>query len=127
MPIFHNSGHVPVGCQEILPYFSHLELESLPTGGWGYDHYPMSAAYSRNLGLDFLGMTGKFHRTWGEFGGFKHPNALRYEWAAMLAKVPSIRASAEHPRKRQVFLRSPETFQALPQHFLKEIFRWRQQ
>ena len=85
MPIFHNSGHVPVGCQEILPYFSHLELESLPTGGWGYDHYPMSAAYSRNLGLDFLGMTGKFHRTWGEFGGFKHPNALRYECAAMLA------------------------------------------
>ena len=24
-------------------------------------------------------MTGKFHSTWGEFGGFKHPNALRYE------------------------------------------------
>jgi hypothetical protein len=32
-----------------------------------------------------LGMTGKFHTTWGEFGGFKHPNALRYECAAMLA------------------------------------------
>jgi hypothetical protein len=30
-------------------------------------------------------MTGKFHTTWGEFGGFKHPNALRYECAAMLA------------------------------------------
>jgi len=85
MPIFHNSGNVTFGDREILPYFSHLELESLPTGGWGYDHYPMSAAYSRNLELDFLGMTGKFHRAWGEFGGFKHPNALRYECAAMLA------------------------------------------
>ena len=85
MPIFHNSGNLTIGDHEILPYFSHLELESLPTGGWGYDHYPMSAAYSRNLGLDFLGMTGKFHRAWGEFGGFKHPNALRYECAAMLA------------------------------------------
>ena len=85
MTIFHNAGHITMGDTEILPYFSHLELESLPTGGWGYDHYPMSAAYSRKLGLEFLGMTGKFHTTWGEFGGFKHPNALRYECAAMLA------------------------------------------
>jgi hypothetical protein len=46
----------------------------------------MSAAYCRKLDLDFLGMTGKFHTTWGEFGGFKHPNALRYECAAMLAQ-----------------------------------------
>ena len=30
-------------------------------------------------------MTGKFHTTWGEFGGFKRPNALVYECAAMLA------------------------------------------
>ena len=45
----------------------------------------MSAKYACNLPLDFLGMTGKFHTTWGEFGGYKHPNALRYECAAMLA------------------------------------------
>ncbi len=86
MPVFHNSGNVTKGDREILPYFSHLELESLPTGGWGYDHYPMSAAYCRKLGLEFLGMTGKFHTSWGEFGGFKHANALRYECAAMLAQ-----------------------------------------
>ena len=86
MPVFHNSGSVKAGNRAILPYFSHLELESLPTGGWGYDHYPLSAAYCRQLGMDFLGMTGKFHTTWGEFGGFKHPNALRYECAAMLAQ-----------------------------------------
>lgn len=30
-------------------------------------------------------MTGKFHLSWGEFGGFKHPNALRYEAALSLA------------------------------------------
>lgn len=84
-PVFHNSGHITRGQRDILPFFSHLELESLPTGGWGYDHFPMSAKYAVNLGLDFLGMTGKFHTTWGEFGGQKHPNALRYECAAMLA------------------------------------------
>ena len=85
MPIFHNSGHITRGNRRILKHFSHLELESLPTGGWGYDHFPVSARYCANLGLDFLGMTGKFHTTWGEFGGYKHPNALRYECAAMVA------------------------------------------
>jgi hypothetical protein len=85
MPVFHNSGHIRRGQREILPYFSHLEIESLPTGGWGYDHFPLSAKYCQKLDLDFLGMTGKFHGTWGEFGGYKHPNALRYECAAMLA------------------------------------------
>lgn len=85
MPVFHNAGHITPGDRAILPFFSHLELESLPTGGWGYDHFPMSAKYVNSLGLDYLGMTGKFHTSWGEFGGFKHPNALRYECAAMLA------------------------------------------
>lgn len=86
MPVFHNSGHIPRGRRDLLKWFSHLELESLPTGGWGYDHFPLSAKYCKNLDkFDFLGMTGKFHTTWGEFGGYKHPNALRYECAAMLA------------------------------------------
>lgn len=85
MPVFHNSGHISQGENEILKYFSHLELESLPTGGWGYDHFPLSAKYASNLDFDFLGMSGKFHTSWGEFGGFKHPNALRYECAAMIA------------------------------------------
>jgi hypothetical protein len=85
MPVFHNSGHIRQGHREILPFFSHLELESLPTGGWGYDHFPLSAKYVGKLGMEFLGMTGKFHSTWGEFGGYKHPNALRYECCAMLA------------------------------------------
>ena len=85
LPVFHNSGHIARGRREILPYFSHLELESLPTGGWGYDHFPVSAKYAHLLDKDILGMTGKFHTTWGEFGGYKHPNALRYECAAMLA------------------------------------------
>ena len=85
MPIFHNSGHIHKDKPEILEYFSHLEMESLPTGGWGYDHFPMSVKYSMNGEHQYLGMTGKFNTTWGEFGGFKHPNALLYETSAMLA------------------------------------------
>lgn len=83
--IFYNSGHInKFGKDRYAPY-THLELESLPTGGWGYNHYPSSARYAAKLGLDFLGQTGKFHTSWGEFGGFKHPQALDYECAFMAA------------------------------------------
>lgn len=85
IPLFHNSGHISRGDKRIIPFQTHLELESLPTGGWGYDHFPLSARYAMMTGMEFLGMTGKFHTTWGEFGGYKHPNALRYEAAAMTA------------------------------------------
>lgn len=83
--IFHNSGHIHCGRRDLADIDTHLELESLPTGGWGYDHFPKSARYVSSLGKEYLGMTGKFHLSWGEFGGFKHPNALRYEVALSLA------------------------------------------
>ena len=85
MRMTQNSGNVTRGDRRFLKHVTHLELESLPTWGWGYDHFPMGAKYAQATGMEFLGMTGKFHTTWGEFGGFKHPNALRYECAAMLA------------------------------------------
>jgi hypothetical protein len=86
MPLFFNSGHIRRGSREhIAKYYSHLELESLPTAGWGYDHFPVSARYVDPLGIPFLGMTGKFHFTWGEIGGYKRPEALVYECGAMLA------------------------------------------
>ncbi|MFC3771551.1 beta-galactosidase [Paenibacillus sp. GCM10012303] len=85
MPVFHNGGHIPQGRRDLAKRNTHLELESLPTGGWGYDHFPLSARYVQGLGMPYLGMTGKFHTTWGEFGGYKHPNALRYETALSLA------------------------------------------
>ncbi|HKJ91315.1 MAG TPA: hypothetical protein VJ960_09310, partial [Oceanipulchritudo sp.] len=83
--IFHNSGHIAKGARSRWPFFTHLELESLPTGGWGYDHFPISAKYASTLGKEFLGMTGKFHTMWGEFGGYKRPVALDYECAQMVA------------------------------------------
>ena len=85
LPVFHNAGHIRHGRRDLAYMNTHLELESLPTGGWGYDHFPMSVAYVRNLDMEYLGMTGKFHKSWGEFGGYKHPNALRYEVALSAA------------------------------------------
>ena len=85
LPLFHNGGHIRQGRRDLVNCNTHLELESLPTGGWGYDHFPFSARYCQGLGVDYLGMTGKFHGSWGEFGGFKHPNALRFEVALTAA------------------------------------------
>ncbi|MGN7360246.1 beta-galactosidase trimerization domain-containing protein [Paenibacillus sp. SAF-054] len=85
LPIFHNGGHIRRGRRDLAEMNTHLELESLPTGGWGYDHFPLSARYVQPLGMPYLGMTGKFHTSWGEFGGYKHPNALRYETSLSLA------------------------------------------
>lgn len=85
MRIFHNGGHIKRGRRDLAKMNTHLEIESLPTGGWGYDHFPLSARYVQNLGMEYLGQTGKFHTTWGEFGGYKHPNALRYETSLNIA------------------------------------------
>lgn len=85
LPFFHNGGHIRRGRRDLAGYNTHLELESLPTGGWGYDHFPLSARYAQTLDMPYLGMTGKFHTSWGEFGGYKHPNALLYETALSLA------------------------------------------
>ncbi|MCS6758166.1 MAG: beta-galactosidase trimerization domain-containing protein [Candidatus Devosia euplotis] len=85
MRIFYNCGHIhKQGPKRFAPH-SCLELESLPTGGWGYNHFPSSARYATTLGLDFVAHTGKFHTSWGEFGGFKHPGELEYEAAQMVA------------------------------------------
>ena len=85
LTVFHNGGATPRGRRDIIKMNSHIEIESLPTGGWGYDNLPLSARYVQPLGMDFLGMTGKFHLSWGEFGGYKHENALIYETSLAVA------------------------------------------
>jgi len=77
--IYHNSSDKK-GRRDLYPYWSHYEIESLPTGAWGYNHFPSNARYFTMLpNCSVTGQTGKFHRMWGEFGGFKNPVALQYE------------------------------------------------
>ncbi len=83
--IYHN-GTDKKGRYDLYPYWSHYEIESLPTGGWGYNHFPVSARYFTMLPDTLVvGMTGKFHQSWGEFGGFKSALALRYEVAQIMS------------------------------------------
>ena len=83
--IFYNSGHVGPRQAVTADAYSHWELESLPSGGWGYMHFPLSQRYARTTGRDCLGMTGKFHTSWGDFQSYKNEAALQFECFQMLA------------------------------------------
>ena len=47
----------------------------------------MAARYLRNFGLEAQGMTGAFHRSWGDFGTVRNQAALDFECFAMLAQA----------------------------------------
>ncbi|RED55291.1 alpha-amylase family protein [Cohnella lupini] len=83
--IFYNRGHIGTEHREVAAEFSHFELESLPSGLWGYLHFPATIRYARKLGLDCVGVTGKFHTMWGDFHSFKNKAALEFETFRMLA------------------------------------------
>jgi hypothetical protein len=84
-----------LGCQ------THLELESLASGEWGYNHFPMFVRYNQTLGKEIIGMNGRFHRSWADFGGYKNPAALEYECFNMLANCAKVCVGDQlHPRGR---------------------------
>lgn len=83
--IFYNGGHVGPVAVDAKDAFTHWELESLPSGDWGYTHFTNTVRYARTTGMDYLSHTGKFHTMWGDFHSFKNPEALQYECFRMLA------------------------------------------
>jgi hypothetical protein len=96
--VFYNS-RVRQGMGIESQWVSHTEVEALPTGGWGYGFFPFWVRYARNLGLPTMGMTGRFHRSWADFGGLKSPAALKYECGSMLANASACSIGDQmHPR-----------------------------
>jgi hypothetical protein len=81
--VFYNSGfdvHVDgTGGRVRIAHCSHIEIESLPSGFWGYFHFPRLARGAGRWGKPWLGMTGRFQKMWGDFGGIKPQAALEYE------------------------------------------------
>ncbi len=68
-----------VGPRTRYPLMTHAEIESLPSGPWGYQHFSRVARAIGHWGKPWLGMTGRFHRGWGDFGGLKPQAALEFE------------------------------------------------
>ncbi len=83
--IFYNYGHVGVPQRKTRDTYTHFEVESLPSGIWGYLHFPTTVRYARNLGMEYLSHTGKFHTMWGDFNSYKNQAALEFECFHMLA------------------------------------------
>jgi hypothetical protein len=83
--IYYN-GTTDAAMGEMAPYMTHYEVESLPTSGdWGYMHYPVFARQARSYGKEVIGMTGRFHRSWADFGGLKTQDQLDYECGVILS------------------------------------------
>ncbi len=95
--LFFNSGGAEIRTPGRHYLSTHFELEDLPTSWGGYDKMPIRAKYFSASGKEYLGMTGKFHTNWGEFGGFKLPEALRYECAALMAWGAKISVGDQLP------------------------------
>lgn len=81
-----------------MPYFdyrnlhTHVEIECLPSGGWGYDFFWPHASYARNIQDVCLYMTGRFQATWGDFGGYKGKISLENDVYDALCNnfIPSV-------------------------------------
>lgn len=97
--IFYN-GTIERDMRRIADCETHFEVESLPTSGdWGYLHYPVMGRQARTYGKPMIGMTGRFHRSWGDFGGLKTVDQMRYECAVTLAAGGRVCIGDQlHPR-----------------------------
>jgi len=84
--IYFNSGHISPYHRRAAKAFTHHELESLSSSlWWPYPYFQTTARYARTLGKDIVGMTGKFHSTWGDFHSFKSKAALEFDCFQSLA------------------------------------------
>lgn len=119
--IFYNSrlritGETDKGSIPELKYQNGIIIESLPSGPWGYDHFPIMARYLQNFDQSFLGDTGKFQKMWGDFGGLKNPAALDYEVMRMLSLgVAACVGDQMHPRG----ILDPATYELIGSTFEK--------
>jgi len=80
---------------------THLELEILPTGGWGYESLPYAIRYARTLGKPYFTMTGRFHLGWGDFGGLRTFHSLLYDCCYSISNGGTCSIGDHlHPRGR---------------------------
>jgi hypothetical protein len=98
IPICFNSRSL-WNLAEEREFFRQVEIEALPTGGWGYTYFPLNVRHVRTHGLPSIGMTARFHNSWADFGGYKPQAALEYECAQMLAHGAGCSIGDQlHPR-----------------------------
>lgn len=80
------NNQTTLGLADRAPYLSNIDIEALPTGGWGYQYFPVDSRYSRTVGTPVCGQTGRFFASWADFGGLKHPRQLEVEVRGIIAQ-----------------------------------------
>ncbi|MCC6444289.1 MAG: alpha-L-fucosidase [Armatimonadetes bacterium] len=102
---------------------THIEMEILPTGGWGYDYLPSAIRYSRTLGRPYFTMTGRFHGSWGDFGGIRTEHSLLFDCYNSIANGGTCSVGDHmHPRGRL----DPEVYRLIGRVYAKtgELDPW---
>ncbi len=93
---------------------THAELEDLANAWGGYNKLPLRARFFKKQGRPVIAQSGKFNTVWGEFGGFKHPNALKYEATHMVCNgVCAAIGDQLHPQGEM----DPGTYERLGEAF----------
>jgi len=78
---------------------THIEIESLPSEMWGYNHFPLFVNYHNRANEELVGMNGKFHGSWGDFGSIRNLEALEFECFRMIASGSKCSIGDQmHPR-----------------------------
>lgn len=83
--VFFNGSCTLNNDPEFLEYQSHFEMEVLPTVYGSFDETDFHCRKLENFHKDIFGMTARFQHSWGEFGGYKDKEALKYEIANCLS------------------------------------------
>jgi hypothetical protein len=84
VPVWYNSRPL-IQARDEKRFFKHMEIEALPSGQWGYAYFPIHVRLVKPLGRPLLGMTGRFHKSWADFGGLRTADSLIYDCAQSLA------------------------------------------
>jgi len=87
---------------ERAEFLDNIDIEALPTGGWGYFYAPAQVRYQRNFGLPVYGMTGRFVSSWADFGGLKLPQQLDVELASLVANAARCDVGDQMPPDGQL-------------------------
>jgi hypothetical protein len=104
--VFFNSPWTPDGgyekeynIEERSQYQTHIEVESLPSELWGYNLFPLYVNYHNRNNGECIGMNGKFHNAWGDFGSLRNEEALEFECFRMLMNGSKCSIGDQlHPR-----------------------------
>lgn len=108
---------------ERIDFLDNIDIEALPTGGWGYFYAPAQIRYQRNFGLPVFGMTGRFVSSWADFGGLKQSRQLDVELASIVANAARCDVGDQMPPDGKL---DPAVYYVLGKSFnsIKQLEPW---